>query len=167
METLGRGRGASAPKRYAYTPAACRLASWHLLWVTGDEWSDGDGESGRKLLGKRGGGGCEKGELWIKEGKWEGGKKIGAAKGVEWKSWGCWIKIERKEGKKRLEKEVMELGGAYFGNRRRMCTLKVWTPVGRDVENDTVFREIRRYSPRLFIFVLFSFFLKTPRSLNG
>lgn len=61
----------------------------------------------------------------------------------------------------------MELGGAYFGNRRRVCTLKVWTPVGRDVENDTVFREIRRYSPRLFIFVLFSFFLKTPRSLNG
>lgn len=110
METLGRGRGASAPKRYAYTPAACRLASWHLLWVTGDEWLDGDGESGRKLLGKRGGGDCEKGELWIKEKKWEGGKKIGAAKGVEWKSWGCWIKIERKEGKKDWKRKLWNWG---------------------------------------------------------
>lgn len=43
-------------------------------------------KAGENCWGKEEGGGCEKGELWIKEEKWEGGKKIGAAKGVEWKS---------------------------------------------------------------------------------
>lgn len=59
------------------------------------------------------------------------------------------LKLRRKKGKKVGEGSYdVGRGGegeAYFGNRRRMCTLKVWTPVGRDVENDTVFREIRRY----------------------
>ena len=106
---------------------------------------------------------------------WGGRERIRAAKGVEWKRKSfetVEFKIEKKEeegeGKKDWKRKLWNWGEGerrILVNRRRMCTLKVRTPVGRDQSKMIrVFREIYGVFTLVFIFVVpFSSFLKTLR----
>lgn len=82
------------------------------------------------------------------------------------------FKIEKKEeeggGKKDWKRKLWNWGGGerrILVNRRRMCTLKLRTPVGRDQSKMIrVFREIYGVFTLVFVFVVpFSSFLKTLR----